>query len=88
MGNLSVKIKLHESLEDPVQDKFYMIMDYASNGDLLEHINKHGFVFEDQARKMFRQMIHAIGEIQIFFGSALTHGRAVVRHGGFQQQER
>ena len=35
-------------------------MAYAPNGDLLEYINKRGFVFEDQARKIFKQIVAAI----------------------------
>ena len=35
-------------------------MEYAPKGDLLEHINKHGYIYEDEAKKMFRQIVTAV----------------------------
>ena len=41
-------------------DKFYMVMEYCQGGDLLEYINKHGYIFEDEAKKLFRQIVNAV----------------------------
>ena len=51
-------IKLHETLEDA--DRVYLVMDYAENGDLLDHVNKVGPLPESQARRLFRHMVGAM----------------------------
>lgn len=52
------QIKLLDQIDDT--DRFYMVMEYAPNGDLLEYINKHGYIYEDEAKKMFRQIVTAV----------------------------
>nr|XP_006818449.1 PREDICTED: serine/threonine-protein kinase MARK1-like [Saccoglossus kowalevskii] len=38
----------------------YFIMEYAPNGDLLDFINTHGHLEEEEARTVFKQLISAI----------------------------
>eukprot|EP00045_Choanoeca_perplexa_P001872 m.22138 g.22138 ORF g.22138 m.22138 type:complete len:410 (+) comp11208_c0_seq2:254-1483(+) len=49
---------LHDLLDTP--DRVYLVMEYAPRGDLLEYINQGGSLSEDEARKLFYQMITAV----------------------------
>jgi serine/threonine protein kinase len=50
--------KLYNTVDDV--EKFYMVMEYCQGGDLLEYINKHGYIYEDEAKKLFRQIVNAV----------------------------
>lgn len=51
-------IELCECIETP--QKAYLIMEYASGGDLLEYINSRGPLTDDESRRLFRQMADAV----------------------------
>nr|AWV50517.1 testis-specific serine/threonine-protein kinase 1 [Haliotis discus hannai]QHR80096.1 TSSK1-like protein [Haliotis discus hannai] len=51
-------IALFEILE--IHHKLYIVMEHAGHGDLLEYIKLRGAQSEDQARKMFKQMMDGI----------------------------
>jgi serine/threonine protein kinase len=38
----------------------YIVMEYASNGDLLEYVNTAGVLSEAEARRLLRQIISAV----------------------------
>ncbi|XP_036171013.1 serine/threonine-protein kinase MARK1-like [Myotis myotis] len=42
------------------QDKFFLIMEHVSGGDLLEHLEKYGHMNEGEARAVFRQVVSAV----------------------------
>eukprot|EP00730_Choanoeca_flexa_P001625 TRINITY_DN10714_c0_g1_i1.p1 TRINITY_DN10714_c0_g1~~TRINITY_DN10714_c0_g1_i1.p1 ORF type:complete len:409 (+),score=72.45 TRINITY_DN10714_c0_g1_i1:232-1458(+) len=50
--------ELHDICD--TQDHVYLIMQYASRGDLLEYINSGGSLSEQEARKLFYQMLTAV----------------------------
>ncbi|KAI8799600.1 kinase-like domain-containing protein, partial [Cladochytrium replicatum] len=51
-------IKLYQVVEN--EDECFVVMEYASGGELIEHIAAKGYLFEKEARKFFRQMISAL----------------------------
>ncbi|XP_067681470.1 testis-specific serine/threonine-protein kinase 3-like [Haliotis asinina] len=51
-------IALYDILE--IHHKLYIVMEHAGHGDLLEYIKLRGAQPEDQARKMFRQLMDGI----------------------------
>ena len=45
---------LYEVIDDPSSDKLYLIMEYASGGELFDYIVKHQKLKEDEACKFFQ----------------------------------
>ena len=41
----------------------YIVMEYASNGDLLEYVKGKGKLETSEARKMFRQIVYGLAHI-------------------------
>jgi len=54
-------IRLLEVFE--TQQQFFMVMEYASGGDLLRYIKKRRKLSEDEARRFFRQIVFGLGHI-------------------------
>jgi len=54
----TLQVQLHEVIETP--DKVMLVMEYAATGDLLDYINRNGSLSEDEACKLFRQMLAAV----------------------------
>lgn len=50
-------VGLHEAIE--TSSRIYIILDLADNGDLLEFIRSNGPIQEDEARKLFHQLVDA-----------------------------
>eukprot|EP00043_Microstomoeca_roanoka_P012763 m.124069 g.124069 ORF g.124069 m.124069 type:complete len:517 (-) comp15583_c1_seq2:152-1702(-) len=50
--------RIYEMLDTP--DHVFLVMEYASGGDLLEYINKGGALSEDRARYLFYQLMDAL----------------------------
>jgi serine kinase len=50
-------VGLHEAIE--TSSRIYIILDLADNGDLLEFIRSNGAIQEDEARRLFHQLIDA-----------------------------
>jgi len=61
-------VRLHEVIDDPKHDKFYMVFDYVSGGQLVK-IESNGqtknnkLFTEDKARKYFRDLINGLSYI-------------------------
>ncbi|XP_062924423.1 NUAK family SNF1-like kinase 1 isoform X1 [Mobula hypostoma] len=51
-------INIYEVFES--KDKIIIVMDYCSNGELYDYVNKHHRLSECEARKAFRQIVSAI----------------------------
>ncbi|KAI8801467.1 kinase-like domain-containing protein, partial [Cladochytrium replicatum] len=51
-------IKLYQVVEN--EDECFVVMEYASGGELIEHIAAKGYLIEKEARKFFRQMTSAL----------------------------
>ncbi len=51
-------IKLVEHIE--VSNMIYLVMDLAQDGDLLDFTDERGFVEEDIARPIFRQIVEGV----------------------------
>jgi serine/threonine protein kinase len=51
-------IRLHSVIETP--SCFFLILDYASGGDLLDHIKDRGHFDEDTARRYFHELVDAV----------------------------
>ncbi|XP_059800678.1 NUAK family SNF1-like kinase 1 [Hypanus sabinus] len=51
-------ISIYEVFES--KDKIIIVMDYCSNGELYDYVNKHHRLSECEARKAFRQIVSAI----------------------------
>jgi 5'-AMP-activated protein kinase catalytic alpha subunit len=51
-------IKLHQVIETDAE--MYIIMEYASGGELIDYIAAKGHLSEREGRKLFRQLISAI----------------------------
>lgn len=44
----------------------YLVLEYIDNGELFEHISRHGFLKEEEALKYFRQLLSAVGYCHSF----------------------
>lgn len=42
------------------KDAVYIVMEYASGGELFDYINNHSFITEQEIRRLFRQILSAI----------------------------
>ncbi|KAL4612641.1 hypothetical protein ACB092_08G215500 [Castanea dentata] len=51
-------ITLYEVIEAPKE--IYLVMEYAKNGDLLKYISEMGKLQEEEARKIFQQIISGV----------------------------
>ncbi|ESO87102.1 hypothetical protein LOTGIDRAFT_177465 [Lottia gigantea] len=51
-------VNLHNVVE--THDKYYLIMDLASQGDLLEFVGLHGSLNSEKSKKIFRQIVAAV----------------------------
>lgn len=51
-------IKLYQVISSPTE--FYMVMEYVPGGELFEYIVKRGKLQEDEARKIFQQLVSGI----------------------------
>jgi len=61
-------ISLLEAIE--TNTRIYLIMNLAENGDLLEYIRERGPMADDEARRLFRQLITAT---EYFHGLGIVH---------------
>ena len=61
-------ISLLEAIE--TNTRIYLIMNLAENGDLLEYIRERGPMADDEARRLFRQLIAAT---EYFHGLGIVH---------------
>jgi len=61
-------ISLLEAIE--TNTRIYLIMNLAENGDLLEYIRERGPMSDDEARRLFKQLITAI---EYFHGLGVVH---------------
>ena len=62
-----VVILLYKSIFAPVlfpvfenKERIVLVMDYACGGELYDFINERKGLYEDQARKFFRQIVSAV----------------------------
>src|ERR1700735_1396364 len=44
----------------------YLVLEYVDNGELFEHISRHGWLSEEEAMKYFRQLLSAVGYCHSF----------------------
>ncbi|XP_013394429.1 testis-specific serine/threonine-protein kinase 1 [Lingula anatina] len=51
-------IELYEAAESV--NNLYLVMELAENGDLLDYILKHGYLSEEEARRIFRQILDVV----------------------------
>ncbi|XP_037077964.1 testis-specific serine/threonine-protein kinase 3-like [Pollicipes pollicipes] len=51
-------VDLYAALEGPAA--YYLVMEHCERGDLLDYVNKMGFLAEVEARAFFRQMVDAV----------------------------
>ncbi|XP_072538594.1 5'-AMP-activated protein kinase catalytic subunit alpha-2 [Salminus brasiliensis] len=51
-------IKLYQVISTPTD--FFMVMEYVSGGELFDYICKHGRVEDNEARRLFQQIISAV----------------------------
>src|SRR3546814_15662592 len=51
-------VKLYEAFEK--DDKIFLVMEFVTGGELFHYVLKKGVLPEDEARKLFRQMISAL----------------------------
>uniref|UniRef100_A0A914C460 Protein kinase domain-containing protein n=1 Tax=Acrobeloides nanus TaxID=290746 RepID=A0A914C460_9BILA len=51
-------IQIYEVFEN--KDKIILVMEYASGGELYDHVSKHGSLPESEARRIFRQITSAV----------------------------
>ena len=51
-------IKLYEVIE--TEDAFFLIMEYAEGGDLSSYLMKKKYLNENEARKIFQQIIDTV----------------------------
>ena len=51
-------IKLHQVID--TDSELFIIMEYASEGELIDYIAAKGFLSERESRKFFRQLISAL----------------------------
>jgi serine/threonine protein kinase len=50
-------IQIYEVFEN--KDKIILVMEYASGGELYDHVSKNGCLPESEARRIFRQITSA-----------------------------
>ena len=51
-------VDLYAAFEGPAA--YYLVMEYCERGDLLDYVNKMGYLNEVEARAFFRQMVDAV----------------------------
>ncbi|XP_055954905.1 testis-specific serine/threonine-protein kinase 3-like, partial [Patella vulgata] len=51
-------VNLHQVVES--NDKFYLIVDLADQGDLLDFVGLHGSLNTEKTKKIFRQIVDAV----------------------------
>jgi MAP/microtubule affinity-regulating kinase len=51
-------VKLYEVIE--TRDEMFLVMEYASGGELYDYLVSHGRMLEDIARTKFRQILSAV----------------------------
>lgn len=51
-------VRLYEVIDTP--DELYLVMEYASGGEIFDYLVTHGRMKEKDARKHFRQIINAV----------------------------
>jgi serine/threonine protein kinase len=51
-------IKLHQVIDTP--QELYIVMEYASGGELIDYIAARGFLQEKEGRRLFRQLVSAM----------------------------
>lgn len=44
----------------------YLVLEYIDNGELFEHISRHGWLGEEEAMRYFRQLLSAVGYCHSF----------------------
>ncbi|TVU42363.1 hypothetical protein EJB05_08765, partial [Eragrostis curvula] len=58
LSNCSNVVKLHNVIE--TSETVYIVMEYCKNGELFDHLILKGRLSEDEARRIFRQIISGV----------------------------
>jgi 5'-AMP-activated protein kinase, catalytic alpha subunit len=61
-------IKLHQVID--TESELYIIMDYASGGELIDYIASKGRLPEKEGRRLFRQLLSAIDHCHLAYAKS------------------